>query len=164
MKFTKTLLVLGCAAVLSGCGAKATYAKYKAAIGKLKDNEYTKCVVKVEKEKFEGTLKSVEAFGVKVSAWEPNNISDNENLIEGFVVANMMLTKDTAKAMPDEEPKAEDGEKITYYVNNLGYKAVDKDGNVEKIEWNKYGLVTSFSYDNKSDDSKDFKCSISYSK
>lgn len=74
----------------------------------------------------------------------------------------MFLTADEAKDLV--EHKAEDGEKVTYYVNNLGFEYVDKDGSKEKIEWNKYGLVTFYSYDDVKEDAKDFSAKMSYSK
>ena len=61
-KISKTLLVLGTAAILSGCGMKANFEKFKAAVGKLKASDSTKVVATVDKEKYEGTLQ--EAFGI----------------------------------------------------------------------------------------------------
>lgn len=161
-KISKALLVLGSTAILTGCGVKASFAKFKAAVGKIKAHEYTKCVAKVDKEEYAGTWKTVELPVVgKVSMWEPDTLDNNEIRNKSFIVANMFLT--AADANDLVEHKAEDGEKVTYFVNNLGYEYIDKDGNKERVEWNKYGLVKSYVYDAK-DDKEDFSAKFSYSK
>lgn len=160
-KISKTLLVLGSVTILSGCGMKSNFSKFKEAVGKIKAHEFKTCEVKVAKEKYAGTLKSIEFLGVKIEGWEANDL--NEKTAEAYGYVNLfMMTADSAKGL--EEQKAEEGEKVVYYVNNLGMFYQDKDGNKTKIEWNKYGLVTSYSYDNKADDSKDYSLSVSYKK
>ena len=158
-KISKTLLVLGTATILSGCGMKANFAKFKAAVGKIKAHEYTKVVAKVDKAEYEGTLQETEILTVKVKVWTPNALTD-EKAAEAMVYANMFLEANDAV----EERKAEDGEKVTYFVNNLGLEYVNKDGDKMRVEWDKYGLVKSYKYDNKADDSKDYAVSFKYSK
>lgn len=156
-KISKTLLVLGTAAILSGCGMKANFEKFKAAVGKLKASDSTKVVATVDKAKYEGTLQ--EAFGVKV--WTANALTD-EKALTAVAYANMGLQASDASSLVEQ--KAEDGEKVTYFVNNLGFEYVNKDGDKTKVEWNKKGEVTSYAYDNKADDSKDYKVTFKYSK
>ncbi len=156
-KISKTLLVLGTAAILSGCGVKANFAKFKAAVGKLKASEYTKVVAKVGKEKYEGTLQELGGFKI----WSANVVTDEEALT-AVAYANASYTAKDADYLVEQ--KAEEGEKVTYFVNNLGIEYIDKDGNKMKMEWNKYGLVTSYKYDDKADDSKDYAVSFKYSK
>ena len=161
-KFSKTLLVLGSVALLSGCGMKTKFDNFKKAVGKIKASEYTKLVAKVGDAKYEGTLQETEIpFVGKIKLWTPNSLTD-EKAAEAVAIANGNLEADDAKDM--EERKVAEGEKITYFVNNLGYEYVDKDGNKTKMEWDKYGLVKLYEYDNKTDDSKDYKVSFSYSK
>lgn len=162
MKISKALLVLGCAAILSGCGTKTSFANFKKAVGKIKESEYKKIVAKVGDAKYEGTLQEEELPIVgKIKVWAPNDLT-NEKAAEAIAYAELMMEAKDADSM--EEQKPEEGEKVTYFVNNLGTEYVDKDGNKTKIEWNKYGLVKLYHYDHKSDDSKDYKVSYSYSK
>ena len=160
-KISKTLLVLGSVALLSGCGMKTKFDNFKKAVGKIKANEYTKLVAKVGDAKYEGTLQEVDLpFVGKVKVWTPDNRTDSK-AAEAVSYAELMLEAKDAEDM--EERKAGEGEKVTYFVNNLGMEYVDKDGNKMKVEWDKYGLVKLYDYDAK-EDSKDYKVSFSYSK
>ena len=156
-KISKALLVLGSVTILSGCGMKANFAKFKAAVGKLKAADVTKVVATVDKTKYEGTLQ--ETAGIKL--WVANALTD-EKAQEAVIIANFSLEASDADSL--EEVKPGEGESVTYFVNNLGIEQVNKDGDKTKMEWNNKGLLVSYVFDSKADDSKDYKVTFKYSK
>jgi hypothetical protein len=156
-KISKALLVLGSVTILSGCGMKANFAKFKAAVGKLKAADVTKVVATVDKTKYEGTLQ--DTAGIKL--WVANALTD-EKAQEAVMIANFSMEAKDADSLIEEKPG--EGESVTYFVNNLGIEHVNKDGDKTKIEWNGKGLVTSYVFDSKADDSKDYKVTFKYSK
>ena len=156
-KISKALLVLGSVTILSGCGMKANFAKFKAAVGKLKAADVTKVVATVDKTKYEGTLQ--DTAGIKL--WVANALTD-EKAQEAVMIANFSMEAKDADSLVEEKPG--EGETVTYFVNNLGIEHVNKDGDKTKIEWNGKGLVTSYVFDSKADDSKDYKVTFKYSK
>lgn len=156
-KISKALLVLGSVTILSGCGMKANFEKFKAAVGKLKASDATKVVATVDKTKYEGTLQELGGFKV----WTANALTDEKAQI-AVAYANLGMSASDASSLVEQ--KAGDGEKVTYFVNNLGIEYINKDGDKTRIEWDGKGQVKSYVYDNKADDSKDYKVTFKFSK